>query len=77
MPARWWPLGRGKAILVDPARSFGQPIEAETSVPVTTLVAAAEAEGSSEAAAKAWDVPVRAVRRALAFEREMSAQQAA
>jgi hypothetical protein len=25
-PARWWPLGRQTPIVLDPARSFGQPI---------------------------------------------------
>ncbi|WP_298967353.1 hypothetical protein [uncultured Methylobacterium sp.] len=76
IPQRWWPLGRGKAIVLDPARSFGQPIEAETAVPVDVLAAAAEAEGSPEAAARAWDVPVRAVKRALAFRQAMAASAA-
>lgn len=76
VPARWWPLGRSKSVLIDPSRSFGQPIEAETSVPVAALVGAVEAEGSAEAAAKAWDIPLRAVRHALAFERAISAQRA-
>jgi uncharacterized protein (DUF433 family) len=77
IPAVWWPLGRTKSVKIDPARSFGQPIEAETAVPVEALVTAVEAEGSPEAAARVWDVPLRAVRRALAFHREMEARQAA
>ncbi|MER2251677.1 hypothetical protein ABS772_17310 [Methylorubrum podarium] len=77
IPSRWWPLGRSRSVVIDPARSFGQPIEAETSVPVEALVNAVTAEGSPEAAALAWDVPVRAVKRALAFRREMDARQAA
>ena len=72
LPARWWPLGRAKSIVLDPARSFGQPIEAETSVPVETLVSALAAEGSEEAAARVWDVPVKAIRRALAFRSAMT-----
>ncbi|SOR27664.1 conserved protein of unknown function [Methylorubrum extorquens] len=71
VPAVWWPLGRTKSVKIDPTRSFGQPIEAETSVPVDALVSAVEAEGSPEAAARTWDVPIRAVKRALAFRREM------
>ncbi len=70
-PSQWWPLGRAKSIVVDPTRSFGQPIECETSVPSAILASAAGAEGSVEAAASVWDVPVRAIRRAIAFEREM------
>lgn len=77
IPSRWWPLGRARSVVIDPARSFGQPIEAETSVPVEVLANAAMAEGSPEAAALAWDVPVRAVKRALAFRREMDTRQAA
>ena len=77
IPSIWWPLGRAKSVMIDPARSFGQPIEAETSVPVDALVSAVEAEGTPEAAARVWDVPLRAVKRALAFRREMDMRQAA
>jgi uncharacterized protein (DUF433 family) len=77
VPTRWWPLGKSKSVVIDPTRSFGQPIEVETSVPVEILAAAAAAEGSLEAAARAWDVPVRAVRRAVAFRREMELRKAA
>ncbi|MEH3148418.1 MAG: hypothetical protein PGN34_24535 [Methylobacterium frigidaeris] len=75
-PLRWWPLGRAKSVVLDPARSFGQPIEAETAIPVEVLASAAGAEGSPEAAARAWEVPVRAVKRALAFKQAMDARAA-
>lgn len=77
VPTRWWPLGRAKSVIVDPQRSFGRPIEAETAVPVDALANAARAEGSVEAAARAWDVPPRAVRRAVAFQSAMDSRQAA
>jgi len=67
-PGRWWPASRAKGIIVDPARSFGQPIDEESSVPTATLAAAARAEGSVEAAARAWRVKPSAVRRAADFE---------
>ena len=70
-PARWWPMGRSKAILVDPSRSFGRPIETDSAVPASVLAAAAEAEGSIERAARAWDVHPRSVRRAVAFQNAM------
>lgn len=76
-PSLWWPLGRGGSVVVDPARSFGQPIEAETSIPTATLAAAAKAEGSQQAAARAWGVPLRSVRRAVAFEDHMALRKAA
>ncbi|MDP3896607.1 MAG: hypothetical protein Q8Q62_08020 [Mesorhizobium sp.] len=68
VPARWWPLSKEKKILVDPARSFGKPIEAESRVPTATLAAAAKAEGGIDQASKLWLVPAAAVRRAVDFE---------
>jgi len=77
VPSMWWPLGRSSSVVIDPARSFGQPIEAETSIPAATLAAAAKAEGSPQAAARAWSVPLRAVKRAVAFEEHMAHRKAA
>ncbi|MGK9233025.1 hypothetical protein KXS07_15340 [Inquilinus limosus] len=67
-PGRWWPASRAKGIVVDPARSFGQPIDEETGVPTAALAAAVQAEGSIEAAARAWQVRPSAVKRAAEFE---------
>ncbi|MEQ8344390.1 MAG: hypothetical protein RIB84_20850 [Sneathiellaceae bacterium] len=74
MPARWR-IDQG--VLVDPAYSFGQPIEQETLVPTRVLAAAAAAEGSGAAAAQAFVVPLRAVNRAVAFEQSIARRQAA
>jgi uncharacterized protein (DUF433 family) len=76
-PARWWPLGRTAAIVIDPSRSFGAPIERDSAVPTEVLASAARAEGSVERAALAWQVPVRSVRRAVAFEAELRRRKAA
>ena len=70
-------MGKSGTVIVDPARSFGQPVEAETSVPTTALAAAAKAEGSQQAAARAWGVPLRSVRRAVDFEEHMAFRKAA
>ena len=70
-PVRWWPFGARLGVVIDPRRSFGQPIEQDTSVPAAALAGAAAAEGSPEAAARAWQVPVRAVRRALRFQKRL------
>lgn len=67
-PGRWWPASRARGIVVDPARSFGQPIDEETGVPTAILAAALTAEGSMEAAARAWRVKPSAVKRAIDFE---------
>lgn len=67
-PVRWWPVSRAQKILLDPERSFGQPIESDSGVPTATLAAAAHAEGSAEVAARVWQVPVQAILRAVRFE---------
>lgn len=77
VPSRWFPGGQSAHVVVDPARSFGHPIEEESGVPTAALAAAARAEGSVEAAAKAWRVPVRSVRRALKFEEALEGRMAA
>jgi uncharacterized protein (DUF433 family) len=77
LPNIWWPLGKRSGVLVDPQRSFGQPIERETSIPVEALSNAAQAEGSEEAAAKAWSIPAFAVRRAVRFQKQMDLRKAA
>jgi uncharacterized protein (DUF433 family) len=71
IPLRWWPGGKGMGIVVDPRRSFGQPIEAGSGVPTDILAAAAKAEGSVEAAARVWRVKAAAVRRAMKFQGEV------
>ena len=77
LPHLWWPLGKRSGVLVDPRRSFGQPIEYETSIPVEALANAAKAEGSPELAAKVWDVPLAAVRRAVRFQQQIELKKAA
>lgn len=66
-PRLWWPNGQRGLVVVDPQRAFGQPIDSETSVPTAILAGAAEANGP-ESAARLYDVPLRAVQRAMAFE---------
>jgi len=73
VPARWWPASMAQKIVVDPDRSFGQPIEADSGVPTSVLAAAAKAEGSVEAAACIWQVPAQSVKRAVKFETELAA----
>jgi len=77
LPNIWWPLGKRSGVLIDPQRSFGQPIERATSIPVMSLSNAVAAEGSAEAAAKAWGVPILAVKRAVRFQQQMELKRAA
>jgi hypothetical protein len=75
-PLKWWPQGRRGRIIVDPARSFGQPIDEFSSVPTTVLAAAGQSEGVT-VAARAFDVPKASVKRAIAFEASLEARHAA
>lgn len=70
-PGRWWPASRARGIIVDPARSFGQPIDAETGIPTATLAGAVLAEGGIEHAARSWRVPASTARRAFEFEQRL------
>ncbi len=75
-PIKWWPRTKHNRIVIDPERSFGQPIEEESGVPTAALSAAAKAEGSEEKAARLWLVTPRAVRRAVEFEKSLHAKAA-
>lgn len=75
-PILWWPRGRNGQVVVDPARSFGQPIDATSSVPTATLAAAAKQEGI-RGAARAFEVSEAAVRRSVDFEDSLVQRMAA
>ena len=66
--SRWWLLPRKRTIVVDPARSFGQPIAAETGVPTARLAQAVKADGSIERVAQLFELRPAIVRDALQFE---------
>jgi uncharacterized protein (DUF433 family) len=69
---RWWPMGCRHRVLLDPQRSFGQPIVRE-GVPTIVLARAFKLEQSYETISKWYEVEVRAVRDAVQFERNMAA----
>lgn len=69
-PSRWWPASKQMKIVVDPQRSFGQPIDTESGVPTAVLASAANAEGL-ERAAKNWFVTTATVKRAVEFEHSL------
>jgi uncharacterized protein (DUF433 family) len=50
MAARWWPLGRARAVVLDPGTMFGAPRVAATRVPTATIAAAVAAEGGGDPA---------------------------
>lgn len=73
VPAVWKPWRETPRVVIDPARAFGQPIDGGTGVPTAVLALSVKAEGSPEAAAKAFEVPLEAVKHAVAFERRLAA----
>jgi uncharacterized protein (DUF433 family) len=70
---RWWPMGRKKLVVLDPARQFGEPIVAEGGVPTAVLAKAAAAMHSEQATAKWYEVSRAAVRQAVTFEQQLAA----
>jgi len=66
---RWFPMKGSRAVVFDPKRSFGQPILSESGVPTIAIVEALQAEGGdARQAARLFDLPLAAVRKALQFE---------
>jgi hypothetical protein len=70
---RFWPLGRDSRVVLDPHRSFGQPIDAPTGVPTVVLFEALEVEGDPDHVARLYRVAVEAVLCAADFERGLAA----
>ncbi len=74
VPVRW---RVSPGVVIDPEHAFGQPVDRDSLVPTAVLADGAAAEGSPGAAAIAFDVPVQAVKRAIAFERSLAHSKAA
>lgn len=65
----WWPLGRGRNIVLDPKRNFGQPTVARSGVPSLVLARSARANGSPDTVAKWYEVQPEEIADAVEFER--------
>jgi uncharacterized protein (DUF433 family) len=72
MASRWWPLGQRRQVVVDPQRSFGQPIVPREGVRTRVLYAAHRANGSIELVVKWFEVSPGAVNDAIEFERGLA-----
>ena len=68
---RWWPLGEGGTIVVDPRRCFGQPILARSGVPTEALARAAAATNLLAELARWYQVNEVEVRDAVEFEQRL------
>jgi uncharacterized protein (DUF433 family) len=69
---RWWPMGKGHSVVLDPEVSFGAPIIAGTRIR-TELVAGMAAVDSPVAVAAAFEVDAAQIRSAVEFERLLQA----
>jgi uncharacterized protein (DUF433 family) len=70
---RWWPLGKKRAVVLDPNRQFGQPITAGTGIATEILQTAAKAGQSLEEIAEWYELDVASVRDAIEFEQRLAA----
>lgn len=74
---RWWLLPGKKTVVADPHRAFGQPIIADTGMTTARAMQIVKAEGSVERAAKVYELPVRLLRDALAYQQSLGTRKAA
>lgn len=71
---RWFPMGRRKTIVLDPALQFGAPIVSHTGVPTDTIYASYLAEGRDKnMVARVFDLTPKMVADAVAFEEGLAA----
>lgn len=72
-PLRWWPLGRKRHVVLDPQRSFGEPIVAVGAVPTRILAAGFRAEDSYDRVARWYGVSLPSVKAAVEYESTLAA----
>lgn len=75
--SQWWLLPNKRTIVIDPQRSFGQPIIAENGLSTARVLQAVKAEGSIDAVSKLFDVKATLLRDAVRFEEQRAARLAA
>lgn len=70
---RWRPFRGKDSIVIDPERSFGQPIAAASGVPTIVLADAVRAEGSAKRVAALYEVDISVVRDAVRYHEGLAA----
>jgi uncharacterized protein (DUF433 family) len=70
---RWRPYKGKESIVIDPTRSFGQPISAVSGTPTVVLAEAVVAEGSLSRVAAIFEVERSVVQDAVRFHQELIA----
>jgi uncharacterized protein (DUF433 family) len=69
----YWPLGKGRRVVLDPARALGQPIDPMSGVPTRALAGMSAAGEPIEEIASWYRVDLAAVQDAILFERSLTA----
>ena len=68
--SRWWPLGKKRAVILDPRYCFGKPIVYPWRVPTESLYDAVKADQTESEVSHWFEIPLSAVRAAVGFEEE-------
>jgi len=71
---RWFPFGKRRTIVLDPALQFGTPVVTQTGIPTDTIYASYLAEGRDKGmVARVFDITPRLVSDAVEFEERLAA----
>ena len=73
VPLRWWPCGKNHQVVLDPRRSFGQPIIFRDGIPTQVLARSVRANDSLEEVARWFEIKSASVREAVEFEQALAA----
>lgn len=65
---RWWPLGRKRNVVLDPARCWGRPVTAASGHPTAVIAAAAQSGMAAPQVAAWFEIADGECEDALAFE---------
>lgn len=68
---KWYPNSRRKSVVLDPNRSFGKPIVESCGIPTSVLYESYCVEQKESIVADIFDVPLKVVHDAIAFEQSM------
>ncbi|NDY95512.1 DUF433 domain-containing protein [Wenzhouxiangella limi] len=71
--AEAWRPGESRFVILDPQRAFGKPIDNRSGVPTEVIYAAVKAEGDPKFVARLYEMDVRAVKAAVAFQKALEA----
>lgn len=70
---KWWPLGKGNRIVVDPQRNLGQPIIDNLNIRVETIIDLYRRKRSIREISEWYNIDEIAVKAAIEFEKRVAA----